>query len=101
MIPGEAVAIANIGDYAAMRLTGRKQPLTDESIAASFGGFSLKEGCFERDRLRMAGVAAEYYPLLSGEKEAAGLYRGNSGKLCFWGIIRQAFTARWTGRRSR
>lgn len=76
MIPGEAVAIANIGDYAAMRLTGRKQPLTDESIAASFGGFSLKEGCFERDRLRMAGVAAEYYPLLSGEKEAAGLYRG-------------------------
>ena len=46
LIPGKAVKLANIGDYVAMRLTGRKSPLTDESIAASFGGYDVQEGDF-------------------------------------------------------
>lgn len=76
LIPGRAVKLANIGDYVAMRLTGRKSPLTDESIAASFGGYDVQEGDFAREKLEQAGVDISYYPELCRRGEAAGTYRG-------------------------
>lgn len=76
LIPGKAVKLANIGDYVAMRLTGRKSPLTDESIAASFGGYDVHEGDFAREKLEQAGVDISYYPELCRQGEAAGTYQG-------------------------
>lgn len=76
LIPGNAVKLAGIGDYVAMRLTGRKSPLIDESMAAGFGGYDLQEGDFAREQLRQAGVDLSYYPELCQQGEAAGTYRG-------------------------
>lgn len=45
-IPQDAYRMINIGDYIAMRLTGRKSPLLDESIAASFGGYIIESENF-------------------------------------------------------
>lgn len=76
LIPEQAVKLANIGDYVAMRLTGRKAPLVHESIAASFGGYEVQTGDFARDNLARAGVEVSYYPQLCKKEEAAGTYRG-------------------------
>lgn len=74
-IPKEAVFIAGIGDYLAMHLTGRKEPLLDESMAASFGGFDLLNGCFDVERLRRAGVDVSFYPPIRKTGEIAGRYQ--------------------------
>ena len=81
LIPGKAVKLANIGDYVAMRLTDRKSPLTDESIAASFGGYDVQEGDFAREKLEQAGVDISYYPELCRRGGSGRDLPGNSGKL--------------------
>lgn len=75
-LPAEAVKFANIGDYLAMRLTGNLQPLTDASIAASFGGFDLAKGSFMWEDLKSAGIDVSYYPQVAEPGMAAGEYRG-------------------------
>ena len=75
-IPGDAVKFAGIGDYLAMRLTGRDTPLTEDSMAAGFGGFDLKNRVFFSDLLARAGVATKFYPGLCRPGEMAGVWRG-------------------------
>lgn len=75
-IPADAVWLAGIGDYLAMHLTGRKVPLLDESMAASFGGFDLKKGCFDLEKLEQAGVDISFYPPLRKGGEPAGFWKG-------------------------
>lgn len=74
-IPEGARRFAGIGDYVAMRLTGRKEPLVEESMAAGFGGFDLEKGCFALDRLARTGVDVGFYPELSRKGERAGEWR--------------------------
>lgn len=66
-IPVDAVNFVGIGDYLAMVLTGRKQGETDATMAAGFGGFSLRKRQFDFEKLQAAGVDISYYPKISGE----------------------------------
>ena len=75
-IPEGAERFAGIGDYVAMRLTGRKAPLVEESMAAGFGGFDLGKGGFALDRLARTGVDVGFYPELSRKGERAGDWEG-------------------------
>ena len=75
-IPEGAERFAGIGDYVAMRLTGRKAPLVEESMAAGFGGFDLGKGGFVLDRLARTGVDVGFYPELSRQGERAGDWEG-------------------------
>lgn len=75
-IPEGAVKLAGIGDYLAMCLAGRTEPLLDVSMAAGIGGFDLEKGDFDRERLEMAGVKTSFYPKLHIYGEGAGVWRG-------------------------
>lgn len=75
LIPEEAVAFVNIGDYFAMGLTGSIKFLADVTIAASFGGFDLKRRQFDLSAMETAGVDVSYYPEVTEGKEA-GIFRG-------------------------
>lgn len=75
-IPRDAVKLANIGDYLAMRMTGRKEPQTEASIAASFGGFDLRNSCFLTDALQEAGIQMKYYPDIAKPETVLGECRG-------------------------
>ncbi len=75
-IPEEAVHLANIGDYIAMRLCDAKEPVMSSSIAASLGGFDLRGRCFAMDALERAGVETSYYPQVRAAGFVFGTYRG-------------------------
>lgn len=75
MIPEEAEAFVNIGDYFAMKLTGAETFQADATIAASFGGFDLKKRQFDLSAMETAGVDVSYYPEATEGKEI-GSYRG-------------------------
>lgn len=75
LIPEEAVAFVNIGDYFAMKLTGTKKTLADVTIAASFGGLDLKKRQFALSTMEKAGIDISYYPEVTEGKEA-GRCRG-------------------------
>lgn len=47
LVPGQAEGFCTIGDYIAMRLTGRKTPLMSTSMAASLGLFESESGTFQ------------------------------------------------------
>lgn len=75
-IPDTAVKMVNIGDYIAMRLTGRCAPLTHVTIAASFGGFDLERGQFAYEKLRKAGIAVSCYPEVTKQGAFCGFWKG-------------------------
>lgn len=75
-IPTDAARMVNIGDYLAMRMTGKREPQTEASLAASFGGFDLRSGCFLTDMLQEAGVHTGYYPDIVKSGTVVGEYRG-------------------------
>lgn len=89
-IPKDAVKFANIGDYIVMRLTGRKTPLSDESIAAGFGGFDLEKKAFALEKLSAAGVDVSFYPELANAGQPAGFYNGIPTG-CAWGDNQASF----------
>ncbi len=75
-IPAQAVYLANIGDYIAMRLCDAKEPVMSPSIAASLGGFCLRGRRFVMDVLERAGVETSYYPQVRAAGFVLGTYRG-------------------------
>ena len=75
-IPAQAVCLANIGDYIAMRLCDAKEPVMSPSIAASLGGFGLQERRFAMEALERAGVATSYYPQVRAAGFVLGTYEG-------------------------
>lgn len=89
-IPQGAVRMCNIGDYAAMRLTGSRTPRTEASVAASFGGFDPEKRDFGLERLSRAGVDTRYYPEIAGTKEVAGFWEGIP-VFCAWGDNQASF----------
>lgn len=75
-IPAQAVCLANIGDYIAMRLCDAKEPVMSPSIAASLGGFGLQERRFAMEAMERAGVATSYYPQVRAAGFVLGTYEG-------------------------
>lgn len=64
-VPEKAARLCSIGDYAAMRLCGLSEPMTDASNAASFGLFSLQERDFDRSAMEEAGLEVRLLPRLA------------------------------------
>lgn len=77
LIPSPAVKLCTIMDYAAMQLTGRRQPLTDYSNAASLGFFDPERCTFDRAKLCRAGLDESFLP----ETVAAPALLGYAGNI--------------------
>lgn len=61
-VPRQAAKLCTIADYAAMRLTGRTQPLCHASNAASMGLFNAQRGAWDEAAVERAGMSADILP---------------------------------------
>ena len=61
-VPRHAARICTIADYVAMRLTGRKEPVTHVSNAAGLGLFDAASGRFDGGALSALGIDASILP---------------------------------------
>ncbi|MBR3999257.1 MAG: hypothetical protein IKI93_13060, partial [Clostridia bacterium] len=75
-VPEKARKICTIQDYIGIRLTERKEPLVHVSDAASFGGFSIQHGEFDRSALKAAEIDVAILPEITDEQAILGTYRG-------------------------
>lgn len=71
-IPPSAAKIVTIGDYCAMRLSGRKTPLLHRTNAASLGLFDVKKGAFDLAAIRSARLPETLFPAVTGKAEELG-----------------------------
>ncbi len=76
LVPENAVGFCTIHDYAAMVLTGRKQPLIHTSDAASFGLFDLENSCFDKAAAEKAELDFSFFPEVTGDFVSVGEYNG-------------------------
>ena len=76
VVPENAAAIATIGDYLGMYLTGRKAPLMHISNAASLGFFDAGRKCFDEGILTEQGADIGILPEITGDFSELGKYRG-------------------------
>lgn len=74
LIPPGAVRLCTIMDYAAMQLTGRKQPFLDYSNAASLGFFDKERLRFDDRALGRAGIDASFLPEIGDATVPVGWY---------------------------
>lgn len=79
-IPTEAKKFTTISEYIGNRLCQRREAFIGESMAASLGGFDLKERriCFED--LERLGVDVSFLPNLKKEGYILGYYVGSQGR---------------------
>lgn len=75
-IPSDAHKIGTIMDFVCMNLTGRREPITHVTDAASMGLFDLDNRCFDLTALKKAGIDAEILPKVTDQVEMSGYYRG-------------------------
>ncbi|GHT71146.1 xylulokinase [Bacteroidia bacterium] len=75
-IPCKTAKLCTIMDYAVMKLTGRKSPLTDYTNAASLGCFNLKDLCFDLQVIEKTGIDISILPETSESGVLAGYYSG-------------------------
>ena len=61
-LPKNAAKLCTVGDYIAMRLSGRKTPLLHASNAASLGFFDLRTRRFDENALKTLGIPPELLP---------------------------------------
>ena len=61
-VPRQTAKLCTIADYAAMRLTGRTQPLCHASNAASMGLFNAQRGAWDEAAVEHAGMSADILP---------------------------------------
>lgn len=66
LVPERAAAICSIGDYVAMKFAGIKRPVMHPSIAASFGFFDLRNGCFDEAALKKMNMDIALLPEVYG-----------------------------------
>lgn len=76
LVPVHAARLCTIMDYAVMRLTGRKTPLTDPSNAAGLGLFDKKSLVFDTEALQKAGIESTILPEVVPSASLAGQFEG-------------------------
>lgn len=74
IVPKDAVKLCSIMDYAVMKLTGTKAPLTDYTNAAGLGFFNVKENKFDLSSLENAGIETAILPEINDSALLAGYY---------------------------
>lgn len=80
-VPKEAVCFCTIADYIALSLCGASKPRMDASMAASFGGFDVRENSFSRELLELTG-AGDYLSELSPTGSVLGISKTYGRVLC-------------------
>ena len=60
-----------------MKLTGKKEPLTDYTNAAGLGFFNVRENKFDLSALSSIGIDTSILPEISGSAALAGYYNSN------------------------
>jgi sedoheptulokinase len=76
-VPANAIKLCTIMDYAVMKLTGRKSPLTDYSTGASLGCFDLQNLRFDTEVIEKACIDISFLPETGAIDLPAGYYNGN------------------------
>lgn len=71
LVPENAVMLSTIHDYLVSLLTNKK-PVTHSSDAGSLGFFDLKNLCFDKNALVIAGIDPEFLPEVFSETVIAG-----------------------------
>jgi sedoheptulokinase len=72
LLPKSAASLCTVGDYLAMKLSGRTAPLMDATHAAGLSGFDLEKLAFERARLSNLGCDPSFFPELTRSYPALG-----------------------------
>lgn len=75
-IPQTAKGFLGIGDYLALRLTGAKEAVVEESMADSFGFYHSEKHCFDQEAINAAGMDFSYFPKTVIGKTVLGTYQG-------------------------
>lgn len=95
LVPGEAEKLATVGDYVAMRLTGRAEPAIHPTNAASLGLFDVRAGRFDCAALGALGVDCGILPEVSASVAPVGSYRGRTvftavgdSQAAYYGVMR-------------
>ena len=76
-VPETAVTCCTIGDYIAMRLSGRTAPQLDASNAAGLGFFNAEHRVFDAAALQKAGIDPDFLPPLA-QNPVIGRYGGKA-----------------------
>lgn len=76
LVPAGAARLCTVMDYAAMRLAGRRSPLTDFSNAAALGLFDKRRLAFDTAALRKAGIDGGILPETGPSASLLGRYGG-------------------------
>lgn len=80
LVPKRTHTFCNIADYIVMRLTGNKEPIIHNSIAASFGMFDIKKSEFKAAKLAELGMDDIVLPRVTDDFYVCGEYGG--AKIC-------------------
>ena len=75
-IPASAAQISGIGEYFAVKITGRKKAVFDPTMAASLGFYDVRTGSFCKEAMREAGIPERLFPEVCPEHTVFGMYRG-------------------------
>jgi len=74
LIPDNACKICTIMDYAVMKLSGRKEPVTDCTNGASLGFFDVEKSQFDEAALSAVGIDISILPELTKSTAKCGNY---------------------------
>lgn len=74
-MPEKARKICTIGDYLAMRLTGRKEPLLHSSSGASLGFYDPQQRAFRKNCLTKCGIDLSILPRITEDVTFCGTYK--------------------------
>ncbi len=75
-VPNNAVGFLSIMDLFTMKICSIKKPIIHTSVAASFGLFDIKNGCFMTDKLLRLGIEESFLPSVTGQSIVIGSCRG-------------------------
>ena len=94
LVPKRAHCLCTMGDYLAMKLSGRKKPVLHASNAASLGFFDVKKGCFDTEAFAAMGGEVSFLPPVTGKVVRLGKYMGipvtvaiGDNQASFWGAV--------------
>lgn len=77
-VPEPASVFCTIGDYVAMKLSGRLSPLLHPSMAASLGIFDLSQNSFDKEALKKAGLPVHLLPSVASSEKELGVHSSGS-----------------------
>lgn len=76
LVPTGAAKVCTIMDYFGMALTGRREPLTHSSNAASMGLYDAQKNCFLKEVLEQFSCDTSILPEITDRFEVLGTWNG-------------------------